>query len=67
MSVDSWVAIKLIIIPARTRLVAKEMDVFVLNSVGLLGFRFEVLQTVALVPAVGEDIEGDLATNGISI
>ena len=66
MSNHPWIAIKLIIVTAGTCLVAKEVDVCVFDSVGLFGFSLEMLQTVALVPAVREDIEGDLAADGIS-
>ena len=67
MSNHPRITVKLIIIPTRTRLVAKEVDVLVLDPVGLFGFGFEMLQAIALVPAVGEDIEGDLSADGISI
>lgn len=58
------VAVDLEVVAALERLVAEEVDVLVGDSVGLLGFVLEVLQAVGLVPAGGEDVEGDLATNG---
>jgi hypothetical protein len=52
------------VVSARERLVAKEMDGLVLDAAGLLRLVLEVLEAVGLVPAIGEDVEGDLATNG---
>lgn len=51
------------IIPARERLVAKEMDRLVLDSGNaLLGL--DMLKAVCFVPAGWENIERDLATDG---
>lgn len=60
----SLVAEDLVVVAALEGLVTKEMDVLVGDSVGLLGLVFEVAQAVSLVPASGEDIEGDLAADG---
>lgn len=64
MANGSGVAEDLPVVATLECLVSEEVDVLVGDSLGLLGFVFEVLQAVSLVPAVGEDIEGDLATNG---
>lgn len=58
------VAVDLEVVAALKGLVAEEVDVLVGDSVGLLGLVLEVLQAVGLVPAGGEDVEGDLATDG---
>lgn len=52
------------VVAALKCLVAEEVDVLVGDAVGLLGLVLEVLQAVGLVPAVGEDVEGDLAADG---
>lgn len=64
MTNGSLVAEDLVVVAALERLVSKEMDVLVSDSVGLLGLVFEVVQAVGLVPAGGEDVEGDLAADG---
>jgi hypothetical protein len=57
------VAEKLPVVAARVRLVAEEVDLVVDESPRLL--RLNVSQAVGLVPAGGEDVEGDLAADGI--
>lgn len=52
------------VVAALKGLVAEKVDVLVGDAVGLLGLVLEVLQAVGLVPAVGEDVEGDLAADG---
>ena len=54
----------LVVVAAGRGLVAEEVDRLVGNAVGLLCLVLEVAQAVGLVPAVGEHIEGDLASNG---
>lgn len=44
-------------------LVAKEMDFLVFNAIGFLGVVLEMLEAVCFVPAVGEYVERDLATD----
>lgn len=60
----SLVAEDLVVVAALERLVSEEMDLLVADSVGLLGLVFKVVQAVGLVPAGGEDVEGDLAADG---
>lgn len=64
MANGSLVAEDLVVVAALERLVSEEMDVLVGDSVGLLGLALEVVQAVGLVPAGGEDVEGDLAADG---
>lgn len=40
------------------------MDGLVFDTIRLPGLLLKMLETVSLVPAGGEDIEGDLATDG---
>jgi hypothetical protein len=56
----------LVIVAALVRLVAEEVDGAVLDAAGLL-LGFDVLQAVRLVPAGGEDVEGDLAADGVAV
>jgi len=59
------VAVDLPIVAALERLVAKEVDVLVLDA-GHVLLGLDVLQAVRLVPAGGEDVEGDLAADRIA-
>lgn len=54
----------LVVIATRTGLVTKEVDCLVRDAARLLGILLQMAQAVGLVPAVGEDVEGDLAANG---
>ena len=60
------ILIDLIIISPLIRLVPKEMNSRVLDPANLFFF-FEMLQAVGLVPAGGEDVEGDLAADGETV
>lgn len=60
------VGIDLIIVTANKALVTKEVDGLVLDARHIL-LRFNVLQTVRLVPASREDIEGNLSANGVPV
>ena len=60
------VAEDLIVVAALEGLVAEEVDGLVLDA-ALLGLVLEVVEAIGLVPASGEDIEGDLATNGEAV
>lgn len=64
MANGAGVVVNLPVVAANGRLVAKEVNVLVGNAAFLLGFVFEVLQAVSLVPAGGEDVKRDLAANG---
>lgn len=61
------ILVNLVVVAALERLVAEEVDGGVLDAVGLLGLVLEVLQAVGLVPAGGEDVEGDLAADGEAV
>lgn len=56
----------LMVIAAGHALVAEEVDVLVFDA-GKFLFGLEVAQTISLVPAGGEDIEGDLAADGVAV
>lgn len=60
------VGIDLIIVAAGEALVAKEVDGLVLDTGDVL-LGLDVLQAVSLVPTSGENIEGDLATDGEAV
>ena len=55
----------LVVVAALVGLVAEEVDGAVLDAADLL-LGFDVLQAVGLVPASGEDVEGDLAADGVA-
>lgn len=57
------VNVNLVIIATSKALVTEEVDVLVFGAAELL-FSLDMLQTIGLVPASGENIERDLATNG---
>lgn len=56
----------LIIVAAGEALVAEKVDCLVLNAGNVL-LGLDVLQAVSLVPTSGEDIEGDLAADGVAV
>lgn len=58
------VDVDLVVVAALKGLVAEEVDLGVLDAAGPLGVVLEVLEAVRLVPAGGEDVEGDLAADG---
>ena len=60
------ILIDLVIITALVCFIPKEVDSCIVDAADLL-FILDMLQAVCLVPACGEDIEGDLAANGKSI
>ena len=55
-----------IVVPALVCLVAKEVNGGVVNTADLL-LLLNVLQTIRLIPAGGEDIEGDLTSNAVAV
>ncbi len=61
------VAEDLVVVAALGGLVAEEVDGRVLDAARPLGLVLQVLQAVRLVPAVGEDVEGDLAADGEAV
>ena len=65
MSYRAWILKDLVIVAALVCLVAKEVDLRVLNARDII-FIGQVLQAVGLVPAGGEDVEGDLSADGES-
>ena len=58
--------IDLVVISTLGRLVAKEVNDLVADTVGLLGFGFDVLEAVGLVPTCRENVERNLATDRVS-
>jgi hypothetical protein len=63
----SRIRVDLVVVAALVCLVAEEVDLGVLDAAGLLGVFFEEPQTVRLVPAGGEDVEGDLSADGVAM
>lgn len=59
----SRIAEDLIVVATLICLVAEEVNCSVVNPTGELGVVLEMSQTVCLIPASGEDIEGYLTTN----
>lgn len=59
------IAINLPIIPPLIRLIPKEVNRLVLHAIRTLLIRLDVPQTVRLVPARGENVKRDLASNGV--
>ena len=65
----SRIGIDFPVISALESFVTEEMDCLVVNTRELLGgvsFCFDMLQTISLVPAMGEDIEGDLTADRVA-
>src|ERR1700761_4293602 len=71
MTDGSGIFVDLPVVSAWESFVAEEVDVLVVDArtAGLarIRFGFNVLQAVSLVPAVREDVEGDLTTDGVSV
>lgn len=66
MANSSLIAKDFIVVSTFKALVTKEVNGGIFNSRdGLLSFN--VLKAVGLVPASGEDVEGDLSSNGVAI
>lgn len=63
MTDGALVDVNLVVVSALGRLVAKEVDLLVLDAALLLRLLLEVLEAVRLVPAGGEDVERDLAAD----
>jgi DNA-binding transcriptional LysR family regulator len=60
------ILVNLIVVAILEALVAEEVDVLVVYTGEMLSWiclRLDMLQAVCLVPAVREDVEGDLAAN----
>ena len=55
------------VVAAFERLVAEEVDRLVLDAARNILFVLDVLQAISLVPAIWEDVKGDLAADGISM
>ena len=68
MSDRAWVGVDFIIVAAFGRLVAEEVDVGIgetsTTTIGPVLFVLDVAEAVRLVPAVWEDVKGDLAADG---
>ena len=65
MTGGSWVVVDFIVVSALICLVAEEVNRCIRHTAGLLGLVLEVLKAVGLVPAGREDVEGNLATDGV--
>lgn len=65
MSDCSRVRIDLVVVSAFEGLVAKEVNVLVIDA-GKCLFGLDMAQTVGLVPACGKDVERDLPADGVS-
>lgn len=63
---SSGVGEDFVVVATRVGLVTKEVDVLVFDA-AVLGVFFKVAEAVGLVPASGEDVEGDLTANGEAI
>ena len=60
------VLVNLIVVTILEALVAEEVDILVVDTREMLSwicFGLDMLQAVCLIPAVREDVEGDLAAN----
>lgn len=60
------ILVNLIVVPTLKTLIAEEVDVLVVDAREMFRwvcFGLDVLQAVRLIPAVREDVEGDLATD----
>lgn len=66
MSHSSWVLVDFVVVAALVRLVAEEVNGGVLDTTWQVLLVLDVLQAVGLVPALGEDIERDLAADGVA-
>ena len=56
----------LVVVAALVRLVAEEVDRGVVDAARQVLLVRDVLQAVRLVPALREDVEGDLAADGVA-
>lgn len=68
MANGSRILVDFPVVAAGECLVAEEVDFLVLHarqSLGCIGFGFDVAETVGLVPPGWEDVKGDLAANGV--
>lgn len=63
MADGTRVGVDLVVVAAWLRLVSEEVNGLVLNAAWLLRLVLEVAEAVGLIPASGEDVEGDLTTN----
>lgn len=63
---SSWILKDLIVVTALVRLVSKEMYGRVVDSPRQILLVLDVLKAVSLVPALGKDIEGDLAADRVA-
>lgn len=66
VSLCPLVLINLVVVPAFIGLVAEEVNGRILDAGNVL-LRGQVLEAVGLVPASGEDVEGDLPANGVAV
>jgi hypothetical protein len=67
MSDSPWVREYLVVIATHHSLITKEVNCLVLDAAWKLCVIFDVVEAVSFIPAGGEDVERDLAANGVSI
>lgn len=67
VSDGAGVGVDLVVVAALEGLIAEEVDGVVGDAIGLLGLVLEVPEAVSLVPTSGEDVEGDLTSNGEAV
>lgn len=65
MSDGSGIFVDFIIVASDKSLITEEVNSLVFDA-GDTFLGFNVLQTVSLVPTGGEDVKGDLATDGVT-
>ena len=63
----AWVLVNLVVVTTFKGLVPEEVDSGVIPTTGQVLLILDVLQAIPLVPACWEDVEGDLAADGITI
>lgn len=66
MSLGPLVLVNLVVVAAFVGLVAEEVNGLVLDAGDVL-LRRQVFEAVGLVPAGGEDVEGNLPTDGVAV
>jgi len=67
VSNGSWVLVNLMVVTAGEALVAEEVNSGVVDTSWQVLLVLDVVQAVGLVPALGKDVKGDLATNRVAI
>lgn len=66
MSLGPLILVNLVVVAALIGLVAEEVNCRVVDAGNVLLSR-QMLEAVGLVPAGGEDVEGDLPADGVAV